>query len=253
MVAHHGREDRRATTRDIAIMTADCTLVDQLKPGAEAQAHALCVCSSQGQLFSRLRRSLVAGVILDCRQLVPHASIAVIRLVRQLSPGAVTVALIPDTYSNGPARILDAGADDCLISPFREDELFARVRARLRRGSGTGANLPGKGNLDLNWSDFSVAVRGRVLALRRAEFNVLAYLVSNAGRTVSAREILTVVLGTSGDGGSVRNHIMALRRAFAEARVPDVIVTRRGCGYRFDNDACHGGAASMALDRQSEE
>jgi DNA-binding response OmpR family regulator len=88
------------------------------------------------------------------------------------------------------------------------------------------------GPLEFVLHEARAMARGQLLPLRRAEYSVLLYLAQQEGRPVTAGEILNEVLGTRGDGGTVRNHIMALRRALAAAGLPHFICTDRGRGYR---------------------
>lgn len=70
------------------------------------------------------------------------------------------------------------------------------------------------------------------LVLRRAEFNVLQYLLQEYPRVVSARELLARVLGSNGDGGTVRTHVWEIRRKLGGSALPLEIQTIRCRGYR---------------------
>lgn len=87
--------------------------------------------------------------------------------------------------------------------------------------------------VELNLSARQVSVNGRTMEVRRAEFNVLHYLMANPERVVPPREIVEQVLGTTGSGGSARTQVCELRRKLTEAGAPDVVQTLRGSGYRF--------------------
>lgn len=76
-------------------------------------------------------------------------------------------------------------------------------------------------------------VGGREIGLRRAEFNMLHYLMTHAARVVPPAELVTRVLGASGSGGSARTQVYELRRKLAKAGAPGVVETVRGSGYRF--------------------
>jgi DNA-binding winged helix-turn-helix (wHTH) protein len=76
-------------------------------------------------------------------------------------------------------------------------------------------------------------VEGRELGLRRAEFNMLHYLMTHTARVVPPAELITRVLGASGSGGSARTQVCELRRKLAKAGAPAVVETVRGSGYRF--------------------
>ncbi|HET9955565.1 MAG TPA: winged helix-turn-helix domain-containing protein [Polyangiaceae bacterium] len=69
--------------------------------------------------------------------------------------------------------------------------------------------------------------------LRPAELEILAYLLSNAHRQVTARELMQEVLHTAGDGAAARNQVYELRRKLRQAGVAEVIRTEGRQGYRL--------------------
>jgi len=132
---------------------------------------------------------------------------------------------------------LDAGADDYLLKPFRLSELLARVRAHLRRATEnehgtTGTLQAGAITIDLAarraWSNDDE------LRLRPKEFDLLALLVSAAGRVVTRERIMSEVWDTEwmGSTKTLDMHVMSLRQKIG----PTAIVTLRGVGYRFEAD-----------------
>src|SRR5918996_1304915 len=107
------------------------------------------------------------------------------------------------------------GGDDYITKPFVLDELVARINAVLHR---TG-RLRGDGVLrcaDPEWQEARHDVRrgGRRIELSRTEFNLLRYLLANAGVVLSKQQILDRVwrYDFGGDGHVVETYISALRR-----------------------------------------
>jgi DNA-binding response OmpR family regulator len=129
---------------------------------------------------------------------------------------------------------LDAGADDYLVKPFRLSELLARVRAHLRRAQ---RDDPGAKPLQAGEILIDPAARrawraGEELSLRPKEFDLLALLVSRAGRVVTRDRIMSEVWDTSwmGSTKTLDTHILALRQKVGAG----AIATLRGVGYRFE-------------------
>lgn len=133
-------------------------------------------------------------------------------------------------------RGLTLGADDFISKPFDIEELVARINAHLRRESraqpGAGRNALELGGIALNSSERTVTRDGRPVTLSTREFDLLEYLMQNAGHTVSREQIFRDVWKTSyGDIGIVAINIRNLRSKLD----PDwaYIKTMWGSGYRF--------------------
>jgi two-component system, OmpR family, response regulator MprA len=130
---------------------------------------------------------------------------------------------------------LDAGADDYLVKPFDLSELFARLRALLRRRG------PEEGEADvLRFEDLSLdlstrdARRGdRVFTLTRVEFDLLELLLRHPRQVLTREVILDRVWGYNFDTGtnSLAVYVGYLRRKLEEDGEPRLLQTVRGVGY----------------------
>ncbi len=137
------------------------------------------------------------------------------------------------------AKGLDLGADDYIAKPFHPDELAARVRAVLRRASGT---TPGQGivafdDVEIDLERRIVTRGGQLVVLSRTEWLLLQHLAENAGKVVLHTELLTKVWGPEyhNDLPYLRVWISRVRRKIgAPAGEPGRIRTFQGIGYLLD-------------------
>jgi two-component system OmpR family response regulator len=132
---------------------------------------------------------------------------------------------------------LSAGADDYVTKPFSLEEVVLRIRAILRRTQPELDAPADSGTLhyaDLELDDDAHEVRraGRLIDLSPTEFNLLKYLLVNAGRVVSKAQILDRVwkYDFGGDGRIVESYVYYLRRKIDKTD-PPLIHTVRGVGY----------------------
>jgi DNA-binding response OmpR family regulator len=129
-------------------------------------------------------------------------------------------------------RGLDAGADDYLSKPFALEELLARVRALGRRADGMDETLA-VGDLTLDIDRHEVKRAEHAIELTAKEFDLLAYLMRNAGRVLSKAQITDHVWGYDAQATSnvVEIYIHYLRDKIDRGFARPLIRTVRGVGY----------------------
>jgi DNA-binding response OmpR family regulator len=131
---------------------------------------------------------------------------------------------------------LDAGADDYLVKPFDLEELSARIRALLRRGSSTLPPILEWGDLRLDPSTCEVFYKRRPLSLSPKEYSLLEFFLRNGRRVFSRAQILEHLwpFERLPEEATVKAHVRSLRRKLESAGAPaDVIETVYGLGYRL--------------------
>ncbi|WP_091252398.1 response regulator transcription factor [Micromonospora matsumotoense] len=162
------------------------------------------------------------------------------QVVRSLraGPGPAVPVLFLTARDEVEDRIagLTAGADDYVTKPFSLEELVLRVRAVLRRcqvdqGAQDGGRLR-YADLELDEEAHEVRRGGHLVPLSPTEFNLLRFLLANAGRVVSKAQILDGVWNYrfGGDGRIVESYVYCLRRKI-DRWDPPLIHTVRGVGY----------------------
>lgn len=126
-------------------------------------------------------------------------------------------------------RGLDTGADDYLVKPFDLGELFARLRAIIRRSAGQVQSRFEVGDVVLDTRRRTVTHAGRPVALTAREYSILEYLTVHRGEVVSRRTLYEHLFDENDDTLSnlVDVHVFSIRKKLR----PDIIVTRRGHGY----------------------
>ena len=157
----------------------------------------------------------------------------VLRAIHAQRPALPVVILSARSDLNTKLRGFALGAEDYVAKPFSIDELLARVRVRLRRGSvPDDGNLLRAGGVVLDLARRQVQIRGTSSSLSDREFRVLHHLMAHAGEVVSRARLLADVWGYDFDPGSnvVDVCIRRLRRKLG-ADAP--IETVRNAGYRL--------------------
>lgn len=133
-------------------------------------------------------------------------------------------------------RGLDAGADDYIVKPFNFPELFARIRALLRRGNSSSPPILAWENLRLDPSTYEVTYNNQVLHLTRKQYGMLELLLRNQRRVVTRGELIEKLwsLDDPPEEEAIKAHIKGVRRKLKEAGAPaDLIETVRSVGYRL--------------------
>lgn len=159
-----------------------------------------------------------------------------LRMIRAVS----SVPVIVITARGGDESVvatLDSGADDHLVKPFSVSQLEARIRAVLRRGAAEGTRSAiAIGGLVLDPGGRTATLDGSSLDLSPKEFDLLRFLMENAGRVVSKREVLAEVWREPYGGAdrTIDVHVSWLRKKLGEtAQEPRYIQTVHGVGIKL--------------------
>ncbi len=136
---------------------------------------------------------------------------------------------------------LELGADDYLVKPFSPKELVARVRAVLRRASGTSASaeILRAGDVEVDLPKMRAKVEGRTVDLTPTEFQLLTTFVREPGRVFTRGQLLDALHGVTIDSyeRAIDAHVKNLRRKIEpEVGRPRYVLTVHGVGYRFADD-----------------
>ena len=186
---------------------------------------------------SGLQKALTGNysiVVLD----VMLPGISGLDVLRRLRPQSRVPVLLLTARGEDVDRIvgLELGADDYVPKPFNTRELLARIQAILRRVQG--GQAPGSvvvvGDVTLDPGARTVQRDGQKLDFTSVEFDLLRYLLENAGNVVPREELAERVLGRrfSPFDRSIDMHISKIRRKLLDES-DELIKTVRGTGYIY--------------------
>lgn len=132
-------------------------------------------------------------------------------------------------------EVLNNGADDYMTKPFSFSELLARIQAILRRPPQVHNNTFALDDLAVDVQRQEVSRGGEKVYLTRKEFQLLEYLLRNAGRVVSRGQILEHVWDVNADpfSNTIETHILNLRRKIDRDQRSKLIYTVPGRGYKI--------------------
>ncbi|KQQ94145.1 MULTISPECIES: response regulator transcription factor [Microbacteriaceae] len=162
-----------------------------------------------------------------CREIRTRSSVPIIMLTAKDSEVDVVVGL-------------ELGADDYVTKPYSTRELLARIRAILRRHTDDDRDegtLLEAGSVRMDIERHTVAVDGVVTPMPLKEFELLEFLLRNAGRVLTRGQLIDRVWGSDyfGDTKTLDVHIKRIRSRIEKTpSEPRMLVTVRGLGYRFE-------------------
>jgi two-component system response regulator RegX3 len=162
-----------------------------------------------------------------CREIRAQSQVPIIMLTAKDSEVDIVVGL-------------ELGADDYVTKPYSTRELLARMRAVLRRRvepDDDGSPVITAGQVRMDLERHTVSVRGEEISMPLKEYELLEFLVRNAGRVLTRGQLIDRVWGADyfGDTKTLDVHIKRIRsRIEADPSQPSMLVTVRGLGYRFE-------------------
>ncbi len=243
----------KAERSRVLVVEDEEAYVDALTVGLSREGFDVSVARTGAEALSGFDECDPDVVLLDL--MLPSVSgLDVCRELRSRS----TVPIIMVTAKSAEVDTvvgLEVGADDYVTKPYRIRELVARIRALLRREdiiraeagrstpvADTGSDTPVDeaivvGDVSLDVAKHEVVIRGEEVSLPLKEFELLHYLMANAGRVLTRDALIDRVWGHDyvGDTKTLDVHIKRLRgKVEQEPSKPGVIVTIRGLGYKFE-------------------
>ncbi len=214
----------------ILLVEDDLQLGESVEAALQLEQYAVDWLQSGAPVKSALASTAYDLVILDLG-LPEVPGMQVLRQLRHDKHQLPVLLLTARNELGDKVGGLDAGADDYLTKPFEIDELFARVRSLLRRGSGQSSNQLSASGISMDPTDRSVSWQGELVDLTARESAVLEMLLRSAGRFVSRARLEEGIYAWGEEVGSntVEVYVSRLRKRFGS----ELIQTMRGVGYRI--------------------
>lgn len=223
---------RRVKPARVLVVDDDGALAEMLSIVLNGEGFDTSVCRTGDGVMEAFAQFVPDIVLLD-RMLPGLDGMAVCRQIREVS-GTPVVMLTAKGETVDIVAGLEAGADDYITKPFRNSELIARIRARLRTTEPIAERIE-FGQIVMEPAAHAVTNNGKAVQLTPLEFNLLACLISAPQQVFTREQLLKQVWGYQhpGDTRLVNVHMTRLRQKIEDdAEDPRVIRTVRGVGYQ---------------------
>jgi DNA-binding response OmpR family regulator len=222
--------------RTILVVDDEQTLRETLADGLEAEGYAVVQAADGRAAVESFRRHKPDLILLDL--MLPELSgTEVCRIIRAES-GVPILMLTAKSAEVDKVVGLELGADDYVTKPFSFRELLARIRALLRRSEAQAQTLDAEtidlGQVRVDLSGRRLLRGGEVLPVKPKAFDLLVFLLRNAGHVFTRDQLLEHVWGYdyAGETRTVDVHVHWLRAQIEpDPTTPVYLETVRGVGY----------------------
>jgi two-component system, OmpR family, KDP operon response regulator KdpE len=206
-----------------------------LRTALVAKGYEVNDASGGDEAFEKLREEKYDVILLDIN-LPDMKGTDICRTIRATSDVGIIMLTVRNNEADKVAA-LDCGANDYVTKPFSTPELFARIRAVLRRhGADREVQRLRLRDLEVDFEAREVMVRGHGVHLTPKEFELLQYLANRLNKIVQHREILRTIWGPDyGDElDQLRTVVKQLRKKIeADPAKPQYLLTHSWVGYEL--------------------
>ncbi len=216
----------------ILIIEDEKKLVEILQKALKSERYSVDVAYTGEEGLQKALNNPYSAILLDV-MLPGKDGFAVAKELRAKQIHTPIIMLTARTVTNDRVEGLDSGADDYLTKPFELSELFARIRAILRRRKTTDADIISLGDLSMDRKKHEVTRAGKVIDLTPKEYKLLNIMLSNQGEAIPREKLISSAWGPSfkESGNELNVHIRYLRRKIDGKKHKSLIRTVRGVGF----------------------
>jgi len=216
----------------ILIIEDEKKLVDILKRALKGEMYSVDVAYDGEEGLKKALKNNYSLIVLDL-MLPKKDGIEVCKELRARDVHTPIIMLTARGSAEDRVVGLNVGADDYLLKPFGIEELFARIRAILRRRKTAAPDITKVDDLILDKKKHEVTRAGKVIALTPKEYKLLDMLITNLGDAVPRQKLIEHAWGPDfkESGNELNVHIKYLRTKIDEKDKKPLIHTIRGVGF----------------------
>jgi DNA-binding response OmpR family regulator len=224
------------TRQRILLVDDDPGIMVAVKQALSTYGYKMTTATDGLEALAAFEREPPELILLDLE--MPRLNgLEVCQRIREYSETPIIVLSVKGSEAD-IVSVLDLGADDYLVKPFRLAELLARVRAVMRRGSKSVATKVTCGDLEIDTEKHKVTVADRTITLTPIEYAVLEELAKNVGRVLTTHLLLQRVWGPQYSDATdyVKGVVRRLRvKLEPDPAHPRYIITEPHLGYRLSD------------------
>ena len=212
-----------------------------LQDNLEIEGYDVDTAENGTQALAKLKETTYDLVLLDV--MMPEMSgFEVCKKARRNNINTPIVFLTAKGEEIDKVLGLELGADDYITKPFSLRELFARIKAILRRidkepkKQENTINEVEIGNLKVNFDSYSAQIKGEEIQMTNKEFEILKFLLKRENKIVRREDLLDTIWGDDYQptARTIDNFILKLRKKVEDnPNAPKHIITMHGVGYRL--------------------
>lgn len=216
----------------LLIVEDELEIAETIKRNLKKEMYVIDIAPTISFAKAALLTNYYSLIVLD-RMLPDGDGVSLIKYIKRknITSRILVLSALSDTQSR--IQGLNTGADDYLTKPFDLEELFARIRASLRRPSAEPEQSIKCGNVEFFKSNRALHINGELFALSAKELSIFEVLISSVGKTVlhEALEQSVYSLEDEVNSNTLSSHISRMRKMFDAQNANISIHVARGIGY----------------------